>query len=249
MKKKYQTDPILEAVFELRAKQENSFDLTIPGLLYGKINTIFPIKEPRIVQEFKLLQGPEGLKQQARNIEKMFFFTEDRLQFIQIGSDSLGIGCTKPYPTWPIFRKNIIHAFEELSSLVEIGSPERLGMRYINNIYIPSTVVNLDEYFEFNPHLGEKLPQEITGFTMMAELPFEENRDLCRMQLYMAPPEKPMMSSYILDLDYIMAKSGSVENKDIVRWIDDAHSKLLRLFEGCITSKLIDIFGAPEGNE
>jgi len=249
MKKKYRNAPVVEAVFELRLSQDKAMDLTAPGQIFEKISKDFPLKEQRQLQEVEIAQGPEGPKTITRNIKRMFFLSGDRLQFIQLGDNLMAVHCVKPYPTWIIFRQRIEQAISILKDITDIGEPERLGIRYINRIEIPFEKIDIDEYFEFSPHIGERLPQVLAGFALSAVLPFEKNRDFCRMHLFNTLPENAGNSAYILDLDYFMAKPGALNIDQALQWVDGAHAEVRRLFEGCITRKLMDVFGVLDDNE
>jgi uncharacterized protein (TIGR04255 family) len=248
IKKKYRQDPIVEAVFELRLGQDKALDMTVPGLFFEKIASDFPIKEQRQIQEIEIIGGPKGVERETRNIERIFFFTEDKLQFIQIGSNLFAVHGIKPYPTWPVFRERIEKGLSTLKSITEIGIPERLGLRYINRIEIPSSRIDLDEYFEFAPRLGKKLPQELIGLHQMVMIQPKDSRDQCRMQLFSTLPETPGNSAYILDLDYYWLKPKEMEFEQILLWVEEAHTEVKKLFEGCVTSKLIKVFGIWDEN-
>ena len=161
----------------------------------------------------------------------------------------MAVHCVRPYPTWPVFRQRIEQALSALKGIADMGEPERLGLRYINRIEIPSEKLDIDEYFEFSPHIGDGLPQTLAGFALMVVLPFKDGRDLCRMQLVNVLAETPGSSAYILDLDYFMAKPGNASADQAMSWVEEAHTEVRGLFEGCITKKLMHVFGVLDSNE
>jgi len=67
---KYQ---ILEAVCEFRLPKNIKWDLTIPGLLFSRIETSFPDKEQRIVQSVEIIHNGEGVKHQISRDDRVFF--------------------------------------------------------------------------------------------------------------------------------------------------------------------------------
>ncbi len=249
MQKKYKNAPVVEAVFELRLKHDEAMDLTAPGLMFDKINKDFPLKEQRQLKELEIKLGPEGQETTPRILERMFFLTGDRLQFIQVGSNLMAVHCVKPYPTWSVFRQRIEQALSALRGITDIGEPGRLGLRYINRIEIPSAKIDIDEYFEFGPHIGDRLPQTLAGFALSVLQPFRDGRDLCRTQLVNVLAETPGSSAYILDFDYFLANPGNVNPDLLMQWVEEAHMEVRRLFDGCITGKLMDVFGVLDRNE
>jgi len=242
MSKKYGNDPIVEAVCEFRLTPDSKWDLTIPGLVYEKVSNDFPNKEQRLIQEVELTQSPQGMQQQIRTSERVLFLTDNRKMFIQVGPHFLAINCLKPYPAWEGFKPWIEKAFSALTEVVEVERLQRIGLRYINRIEIPGQSVNLDNYFEFRPFLGQNLPQNMVNFIIQCLLPFFGQRDSCKVQLTNAVPDRPDNVSFLLDLDYFLAQPLVVLSNQALEWVENAHKKVEEIFEGSINESLREIF-------
>ncbi len=200
MPKKYRNPPLIEAVIEFRIMPDSPWDLTIHGLIYEKIKKTFPHKEQRLIQEVDINQGPKGIEQEVRFSERSFFFTNDKRMFVQIGPHLLAINCLKPYPSWSEFRPRIEEAFNALVTSIDIKGFARIGHRAINRVEVPVLPLNLDDFFEFRPFLGTRLPQDMRSFIIGCVLPFFEDRDLCKVQLTNAVAETSSHSAFLLDL-------------------------------------------------
>jgi uncharacterized protein (TIGR04255 family) len=241
MSKKYAKPPIVEAVCEFRLTPETRWDLTVPGLLYEKLKVSFPQKEQRMIQEVELMQGLEGWLQQIHTSERIIFFTEDKKMLVQVGPRLLTINVLKPYPHWEGFKPRIEMAWKSLQVAIEVRGLERIGLRYINHIELPGQSVELAEYFEFYPFVGQRLPQQMASFLVGAEFSYADDRDHCRVQL------TPILGSggkslLMLDIDYFLARPRAVEVVDALAWVEEAHSRVEEVFEGCITDKLREMF-------
>ncbi|MGB9720335.1 MAG: TIGR04255 family protein [bacterium] len=245
MNRKYNNPPIIEAVCEFRLPPETKWDLTIPGLLYEKLRNTFPCKEQRLFQEVELKKNSQGVEQLVHTRERAIFLTEDRRSFIQVGLRLLAVNCLKSYPRWNIFKRHIERAFKALLETVEIRRIYRIGLRYINRIEItnPGPSFELADYFDFRPFLGEKLPKDISGFAIRCVLPFPKIEAECNLQLTTAVQEKPGNRAFILDLDYYPSQLQTIASNDALAWIEEAHEKIVEIFEGCITDKLRQQFG------
>ncbi len=242
--RQYSNPPIIEAVCEFRFTPDTEWDLTIPGFIYEKLNTDFPHKEERAVQEVTISGGPKGIEQQMRTTQRMVFLTNDKKTLIQVGPHRLAVNRLKPYPTWAGFKPQIAKAFSALTdTLEEVRGLERIALRYINRIEIPSESVDLDDYFEFRPFLGKELPQHMISFILGCVLPFSEDRDACKVQLVSAVPEQPDNSAFLLTLDYFVTKAQAVSPDQALGWVESAHEQIENLFEGCIKDTLRGIFG------
>ena len=241
--RQYGNPPIIEAVCEFRFTTDTQWDLTIPGLIYEQVRTDFPSKEDRAVQEVTISGGPKGIEQQMRTTKRMVFLSDDTRSLIQVGPHLLAVNRLKPYLTWAEFKLQIQTAFTALTGTLEgVVGLERIGLRYINRIEIASEPVNLDDYFEFRPFLGEALPQNITSFIVGCMLPFCEGRDSCKIQLTSAVPDQPDTGAFLLNLDYSVTKAQAVSLDQALGWVETAHQRIEDLFEGCVKDPLRVIF-------
>lgn len=241
---RYVNPPVLEAVCEFRMTPDTAWDLTTPGLLYERIRDTFPHREQRIVQELEVSGDPEGLQHQIRATERILFFTEDRRMFVQLGHRLLSVHALQPYPTWAIFKPNIEKVFRALREVIAEGSLQRVGLRYINRIEIPFVQeVVLEEYFQFYPALGHSLPQKMAGFLVAVELVYADGRDRCRVLLASSPPSKQNTLTYLLDIDYfLMPQEKVIDMENALEWVEEAHSHVEEIFEGCVTDRLRAVF-------
>jgi uncharacterized protein (TIGR04255 family) len=241
MAKKYAKPPIVEAVCEFRLTPETRWDLTVPGLLYERLKGSFPQKEQRMIQEMELTQGPEGLHQQIRTSERIIFFTEDKKMLVQVGPRLLAINVLKTYPHWEGFKPRIEMAWKSLQAAIEVQGLERIGLRYINHIELPAQGGELAEYFEFYPFVGQRLPQQMVSFLAGVEFSYADDRDHCRVQ-FTRIPASGGRSLFMLDIDYFLARPGAVKPAEALAWVEEAHSRVEEVFEGCITDKLREMF-------
>ncbi|MGC8825516.1 MAG: TIGR04255 family protein [Anaerolineae bacterium] len=239
---KYRNPPIVEAVCEFRLSRDTPWDLTVPGLLYEKLREQFPNREQRLVQEFEISEGPQGIQQQIRSSERIMLFGEDRKMFVQLGPHLLAINVLKPYPTWALFKSKIQLAWESLLTTIEVKGVERIGLRYINRIEIPVAADRIKEYLEFYIFLGEDLPQQMVSFLAGGEFTFASGRDRCRVQLSSMSRESQEQTELLLDIDYFLARPKELPPGDALDWIEAAHERVECIFEGCITDVLRESF-------
>jgi uncharacterized protein (TIGR04255 family) len=210
--------------------------------MFDKIQKEFPNKSQQLVQNIEFTQTPQGLQQQIVASEQSVFSTHDKKILVRIGPHILAINCLKPYPAWEGFKPQIEHAFKALTSILEVKELENISLRTINHIVIPQSPVNLSDYFEFRPFLGEYLPHQPTNFVLACSFDFNGERDTCKIQLANIVPNAESSVAFILDFSYFLAKPGSLSVVDAIEWVDAAHLKLNEMFEGCITDRLRAIF-------
>jgi len=241
MGRKYKNPPILEAVCEFRLTEDTQWDLTVPGLFYERVKHEFPHREQRGIQELEVIHGPQGLQHVIRTTERVLMFAPDRNILVQLGPRLLVINALKPYPTWQGLKPRIEVAWKALQEVVDIKGLERIGLRYINRIEFPHQAVELEEYFDFYPFIGKRLPQEMASFVMVVEFPYVADRDRCRVQLATTSGVEAK-TAVILDIDYFLARPRAVDISSGLNWVEEAHSHAEEIFEGCIKDRLRAMF-------
>lgn len=246
MGRNYRNPPVIEAVCEFRLTPDTKWDLTIPGLIYGKVSKEFPNKEERTIQEVEFVTTEQGLEQRLRTHERVLFLTDDRKTFIQVSPGLLAINALAPYPSWEGFKPRIENAFRALTTEVEIKGLQRIGLRYVNRIQVPVRSVALEDYFNFYPFLGPNLPQDMSNFIVGCILSFFTKRDACRLQLAPAVSEAQDSSALLLDLDYYLAAPQAVGPDNALDWVENAHQQVEQVFEGCLKERLREIFQEVE---
>jgi len=244
MSRKYANPPIVEVVCELRASPDSKWDLTIPGLIYEELKDNFPNKEQRVVQEIELQkQEFNNIQQLLRSDERAMFFSPDRKTFVQVGNRLLAINRLKPYILWNELKPKIENAFYAFRKSTEINGLQRIGLRYINRIEITDKQIRLEEYLNFRPFLGGKLPQNLVSFVVGCLIPFSDGRDICKLQISDVIPDKDSNSSFLLDIDYYLNKPLAVPLSEVLEWMELAHQNIEEMFEACITDQLREFFG------
>lgn len=243
MGRRYKNPPLVEAVCEFRLTQNTHWDLTIPGLFYEGVKEEFPHREQRSVQELQVTQEPQGFRQELRVAERVLLFSQDRKLLVQLGPRLLVVNALKPYPAWQGFKPRIEKAWDRLQEIIDVQGLERIGLRYINRIELPETeaVVELGNYFDFHITIGPRLPRVMASFIAGAEFSYKEGRDRCRVQLTPATGSGEK-SAVILDIDYFLVRPRAVEVSDALEWVEEAHTQVEEIFEGCITDRLRERF-------
>ncbi|BBM69561.1 TIGR04255 family protein [Rhodothermus marinus] len=243
MAAQYKKPPIIEALCEFRLGQDTEWDLTVPGQFYERVKDQFPHREHRTVQVVEFAFQPQNVQQQIRSEERVLLFTPDRKALVQIGPRLLVVNVLKPYPSWQRFKPLIERAWQALQQVITLRQLERIGLRYINRIEFEASKVDLKVYFDYYLHVGTRLPQEYASFAVQAVFPFAEGRDRCLVRLASAESEQ-QRSAVILDINYHWARPGAVEITRALEWVEEAHSRVEEVFEGCITDEMRRIFNS-----
>jgi len=242
----YRNPPIVEAVCEFRFSSDTPWEQDLPDRFYDAVKDHFPIRESKKGQSLEIKANNTGIEgHRVETIDIQVFLAQDRRMLIQLGPRGLSINCLRPYPSWEGFRPLICQAYETISSLTSVSGLDRIGLLYVDKIEIPGEKIRLEDYFTFYPHLGEGLPQDLMNFMVGCDFAYRD-RDVCRLKLTRAMPEKPSNSAYLLTTDYFLARKDTVKPREACAWVEEAHAAVKSLFKGCITKKLEEIFNQEE---
>jgi uncharacterized protein (TIGR04255 family) len=238
MGRKYKEPPIVEAVCEFRFQPEHPWDITIPGLVFEKIQKDFPNRETR--KEFAIGISPtaEGVQQQVITADRIRFLSQDGKEMVQVGPDLLAVNRLRPYISWEAFKPVIEKGFKAYTDSAKPKGIQRIGLRYINRIEIPGERIRLEDYFEFYPYIGDKLPQEVGPFITGIQIGYEQLRDMLKVLLVSVITSDPQKIGVSLDLDYFLIKPCAVSLTEVFNWMEVAHNNLESVFEACIKEKL-----------
>jgi len=243
MSRKYFNSPIIEAVCEFKFSDKTNWDLTIPGLMYEEMKKEYPEKGKRTLKEINIDQSSTDIPQKMiSTVERAVFMDRDKTSSIQIGHNVVAITFFKPYPTWEIAKDKIKAVYESLRKKLEIKGFERIGLRYINRIEIPGTNVQLKDYFDYRPCIGDKLNRNIGAFMVGTLWTYSEKSDNCNIRLSNEVSDEPNKSAFMLDLDYFTVNASAIKPDNALDWLEKGHSVINESFEGCITDKLRKIF-------
>ena len=246
MSRKYANPPIIEAVCEFQLSPDTEWDPTVAGLLYERLKEEFPRKDRRPVKQVSTNAEGEELEQSPVGEDRALFFAADDRSFVQVGTRLLTVNCLGPYPSWQVFQPKISRALEALEGTVEIKGFQTISLRYVDLIEIPGKKIELDKYFDFSPALGDNLPKEVAAFFLGCLLSFAEGRDACRIELTNAVAEKKEHSAFRLTTDYFLDGPSTLEPSEALKWVEDAHEQVRRIFEGCIKDSLRQLLDGTE---
>ena len=242
--KKYKKSPIVEAVCEFQFEENPSWDLAIPGLVYEKVRNTFPLRRQAARVTLGISTSPEEIGPHFGTTQLMQFLRKDEKALIQVGSNLISINVLKSYPSWQRFLPLIKKGVNAYREVVDPKGIQRIGLRYINHIDIPGQNIHLEDYLEFRPFVGSKLPQDFGTFVVGIQVPYEESRDVLNLQLASLPRASTSSdnAAVVLSLDYVLLKPGEVPLDEVFNWIETAHGHIEDVFEASISEKLRELF-------
>ncbi len=262
LRRVYRNDPIQEAVCEIRFRLPEEGWAVLPGQMFDRLRREYPA-EPTQEGLPAILPPPQeasssmplgmqvvigqGLPGRVRLSDP----TGSRL--LLISPRLLGINSLRPYDGWEQFSGRVRQAMAVLSEVVSAFDVERIGLRYINRLTVPST--QLDKYFDVRPLSFGDLPLVNNNFLCRSELSIRDQPNRLLIGTFgsgISDPSEVDASSdsrpFVLDLD---ALAQNLEGVSTVNAVMDVLTELRSIeraaFESAITETArTDIFGGYE---
>src|SRR2546430_2882803 len=132
MSRRYQASPIIEAICQFQFEPNTPWDLTIPGLIYERVQNSFP-KRNQIAQiNIGIAGNPQMIGQQIGVLPLIQFLREDGNAVIQVGQHLLTINQLKPYSTWQEFLPLIKQGLDAYKEVAHPENIQRVALQYLN---------------------------------------------------------------------------------------------------------------------
>ncbi len=160
MGKRYRKPPLEQFVCEFRFEPGSPWDLTIPGLIYERLQGDFPKRKQEARYESRLKKAKQGLEHEVTKSEQMKLLNESESALVQIGQNLIAVVHLRPYPGWEDFLPMINRGLEVYKEVARPAGINRIGLRCVNLVKIPDSKVELEQYFDFYPHLGSDFPMK-----------------------------------------------------------------------------------------
>ena len=239
MPRRYDNPPLIESVIEYRFLPSRPWDLTVPGLLYPRVQEHYPKIEQDTVLNVAWRPGPDAVRQEiAGGVARIRFQSADGSAALIVAPDILAISRPSGYPGWDRFREE---GLSQLENYRAIGAPvgiSRVGLRYVNKIQVGGglPVIELNDYFRAAPNLPEPIPQVFGAFLTLVQVVYPEPQMSLRFSLARGENEADALN-YVLDLDISNAPEHAPDLARVGEWLDIAHARLEEAFDAALTEK------------
>lgn len=245
MGRKYNTNPIIEALCEFQFASDSPWNDTIPGLFLKEVESEFPNVKP--ANTLTLSLNPSDTTQPARlaKASRTQFWNEQASRCLQVGMNLLVVNQLKPYDSWPNFRPLIERALGAYIKSAEPTAFQKIELRYINRIEFDCEVIKIKDYFQFYPEWHHLFVEGAFSFMSAVRAFAHQERDIIEMSIASQPSETDGRSQIILTLGYSLVNPTQVAMTDVNSWLEVAHEEIEKGFETAITEKLSKLFDNP----
>jgi len=250
VRKEYESSPIIEALVEVHFSQTTT-DFTVWANFNNRLKKSYPIVEELFIPKTELRITQDRKSGEGRiSPEKLLrFYKKDKTQLVQANKDFVSVNKLKPYSG---YEKFIADAERVLKNYIDLTSPKlinRIGMRYINQIIIPETSVELSAYFRFMPQIPDEVTQGINNVLLQIQFTPRNSQHQIMTSLRSDIPSVEGQTVFFLDIYDILPINNEADLSIILKSLNEAHENIERVFEGFITDKARKLFEVVKNND
>jgi len=234
---------------EFQFTPTESWDWTVPGLIYNRIHEEFPTKREQPILEMKVrAAGTDAAQEIRQGVARMRFLTPDETGIVQVGPNLLAVNRLPPYPGWAGFRASVL---TQLGNYIEVAQPlaiERVSVRYINRVALKTTHLELADYFRALPGLPANMTGNITAFFTSADIAHDAPSTRLKLTFGSAVSGNERESHFIMDLEMTSLEPVEMDAQPVGAWLDVAHERLEQAFDASFTDRThAEVFGEVAG--
>jgi|CXWL01.1.fsa_nt_gi uncharacterized protein (TIGR04255 family) len=246
----YKKPPVSEALIDIRIDPLPPEKLEIIENLTDKLIAKYPTKKLR----YKFEGGVqiEGAKVVASPVSSgaygVWLQSEDQKAIIQLRLDGFTHNRMKPdpyevWPGWEAMREEARQAWEIYVEALQLTEITRLAVRYINQIVIPESTIELYDYFTAPPKIPSDLPyQDMLDFSSAVTIKMPKHKALAVLRHYPIPQIYPGAVAVALDIDVFRPGKVSLKAFPIWETLDQLRELKNTVFEASLFTKTKDLF-------
>lgn len=241
--------PITEAVIELRYPP-NSVAFEKIESFCKSLEERYPKQEVKHLTQvlFSLGKGvgqSTAPKYQDLGVNHIKITSEDNKRIFQVGKDRFSFIKVGKYSSWDDFSAEMLVVWSKFCESTEIKVLSRIGVRFINNLNLPSTMKELDGFLCNAPTIPSKTPSVDLGFLtriMIANNEIEAEATISRAldpnKLKVAGDKLPV----ILDIDVYMVGAMVPSGDQLTRCLLKLRNYKNDIFFNSLTSKALELY-------
>jgi uncharacterized protein (TIGR04255 family) len=246
----YKKPPVREAVIDIRIERLPGTVLSKLDQLHGKLIQQYPGKKTAYAWEghWEMRETTIVSSQKSHGPVGYHFTSADEKQILQFRLDGYAFHRLKPDPEgswagWDRIREDARAAWE---LYVRETSPQeitRLAVRYINQIVIRATSVELNDYFTAAPQIPKKFRyQDLENFFSRVAIPIKDLNATAVVTHAPSPRTFPNTVTVILDIEIFRQQKTPIDTAMIWETLDRFRDIKNNVFEESLRAEAKKLF-------
>jgi uncharacterized protein (TIGR04255 family) len=238
--------PITEAIFDIRVKAREGFDVAEFANLRQDLAQTFPIVEEIRGSEVHFeVSAKEARPPEIRDlgVRGLYFKTQDGLTIAQCRVDGFTLNKLRPYTSWDELRSLAESLWRKYYTIAQPEGITRIALRYINQISIDERYLDFEDYLTASPSVPKELPQNIGQFLYQTTIVDNQNEIQVNVaQVFQPPPPTSTGIIIILDIDAYKEIFMAVDDPLLFEHLARLRDMKNRVFFSYLTERTIGLF-------
>lgn len=240
----YSRGPITEAIIDLQVAPLPEEKLSVLDQMKEQVSESYlqqdPIFELTGLFEFQP-DGPANTQAQRRQVGYRYTSSDGR-QIWQARLSGFTFSRLSPYDRWHPFRDEARRLWTQFDQKLAPATVNRIAVRYVNRIDIPSASIDLKEYFRTSPEIAPELQQGLSGFFMRLQIPQPDIKGEVLFTQTIVPPSTEGTVSVVLDIDLFRTVDIPSCDDGIWQLFEALHVRKNEIFESSVTDRTRELF-------
>jgi uncharacterized protein (TIGR04255 family) len=236
--------PITEGLIDIRVQLPGNVSLADLENLHTQVKYDYPDKKPRKMWAgtVELKNESEPLKTTQFRVDGYYFRTSDGKQVVQFRFDGFTFSRLRPYSRWEDVYREARRLWDIYRAETKPVLVNRLAVRYINSIEIPSKNFDYDDYLTAAPRVPQGLPQLVQHFFTRVVIPFPDQGAAAIVVQTPSDKQDPVNTAILLDIDVYAEVSLSPEDTKVEEILNNLRRIKNEVFFNSITEKTKELF-------
>lgn len=175
----------------------------------------------------------------STEVAGLSFSRPDRRQIVQVSPAQYAFVTLPPYTFWGDFLTDAMASWRRYSTVRQAELITRLGVRFVNRIDVPKSVIELKDYLRTTVELSPYLPQAVRQLFLQATIPFGSSGVEVTISSAIAEPPRSGISSLLLDINATsvcnLQLDQQTSEEDLLAELRTLRAAKNYAFEACIT--------------
>ncbi len=246
----YKKPPVREAIVDIRIPRLPATSLSKLDELHGQLIHQYPGKNTAYAFEgqWEMREATISSSQKSLGPVGYYFTSSDEKQTLQFRLDGYTFHRLKPnpeegWPGWQSLRKQAKSAWELYVAETNPQEVTRLAIRYINQVVIPTTSIELDDYFTATPQVPKRFHyQDISNFFSRVAIPIHDLGATAVLTHAPSPRPFPNTVTVILDIEVFRDQKAPLDSDSIWETLDQFRDTKNSVFEESLRAKAKKLF-------
>lgn len=232
--------PITEALIDIRVELPEATDFQALSAFPDAVRDAYPTsrdrRRGRVQLDFSQAGAPK-VQAESEHPDGYLCTSADGTQVVQARLDGFTFSRLKPYQTWEQLRDTTRSLWGSYRQIARPSAVTRIAVRYINRLELPLPFEDLREWVLTVPGLPPALPQELDGFFMKLNLPFQEPSGFVNLMQSLEPGEYKTSVPLIFDIDVFLPHRCDPADDEMWERFEDLRTIKNCVFFNSITDK------------